>query len=419
MNSNDVKLCIHQAADTIGGNCIEIVAPSGERLLLDAGRPLDAPDGEKTQIPLTLNTESPTLGIILTHSHLDHYGLLESLPEEWPVYCGKGTKMLMNLRDNVKQTCNIWENRKRIEIGPFNITPYLIDHSAFDAYAILIDVNGKRIFYSGDFRAHGRKSYLTKDIIEKPLKDIDVMIMEGTNLMADEAHHSPTLTEEELEQEFINIFNETKGRVFISYASSNIDRVVTIYKACINSRRIFVPDLYTIFLLMNLKSYSVGIPQPEWQCHGVNRIRPVVTKKMMDHVNKLYKGDLVEDLKKIGVPMSANKLTSNHHKWAIMAKKSLINDFKIKGVIPNKDDAWIWSMWTGYLEEEDDMKEFLAPCKKLTLHSSGHATPEILRQFAEAIKPKMLIPIHGHTSEFTSDVFSNMCILHNGEWINI
>jgi hypothetical protein len=43
-----VRLCIHRAADAIGGNCIEIAASTGERLLLDAGRPLDTPEGEPT-----------------------------------------------------------------------------------------------------------------------------------------------------------------------------------------------------------------------------------------------------------------------------------------------------------------------------------------------------------------------------------
>ena len=44
-----------------------------------------------------------------------------------------------------------------IEIGPFRITPQLVDHSAFDAYALLVEADGKRVYYSGDFRAHGRK----------------------------------------------------------------------------------------------------------------------------------------------------------------------------------------------------------------------------------------------------------------------
>jgi hypothetical protein len=40
-----VTLTIHRAASEIGGNCIEVAVDSGERLLLDIGRPLDAARG--------------------------------------------------------------------------------------------------------------------------------------------------------------------------------------------------------------------------------------------------------------------------------------------------------------------------------------------------------------------------------------
>jgi len=41
--------------------------------------------------------------------------------------------------------------------GPFTVTPIPTDHSAFDAYMLLIEGAGKRILYTGDFRCHGRK----------------------------------------------------------------------------------------------------------------------------------------------------------------------------------------------------------------------------------------------------------------------
>lgn len=41
---NPVLLTIHRSAHEIGGNCIEIATQGGHRILLDAGRPLDAPE---------------------------------------------------------------------------------------------------------------------------------------------------------------------------------------------------------------------------------------------------------------------------------------------------------------------------------------------------------------------------------------
>jgi ribonuclease J len=55
-----------------------------------------------------------------------------------------------------------------------------MDHSAPDAYAFEIECDGKRLFYSGDFRAHGRKAKLFKNLLKNPPKKIDVLIMEGT-----------------------------------------------------------------------------------------------------------------------------------------------------------------------------------------------------------------------------------------------
>jgi hypothetical protein len=77
------------------------------------------------------------------------------LPGNWPVPSNG-----LNLKSEVS-----------LDVGPFKITPFLIDHSGYDAYSLLIEANGKRLFYSGDFRAHGRKASLTNvflDILHSP-----------------------------------------------------------------------------------------------------------------------------------------------------------------------------------------------------------------------------------------------------------
>lgn len=65
--------------------------------------------------------------------------------------------------------------QRDIEVGPFAITPHLVDHSGFDAYALEIEADGRRVFYSGDLRAHGRKSKLFESRVNNPPKKIDTM----------------------------------------------------------------------------------------------------------------------------------------------------------------------------------------------------------------------------------------------------
>ena len=40
-----LALTVHRGTQQIGGSCIEIAHPNGERLILDAGRPLDGSGG--------------------------------------------------------------------------------------------------------------------------------------------------------------------------------------------------------------------------------------------------------------------------------------------------------------------------------------------------------------------------------------
>jgi ribonuclease J len=420
---NSVKLCVHRAADIIGGNCIEIVAPSGERCILDAGRPLETPDNEPTPMPQSLSTDCPPLGVLLSHTHLDHYGLLDMLPDSWPIYCGEASKRLLSLYckkkfEYIDQSCKIWKHKETFNLGPFAVTPYLVDHSAFDAYALEIVVAGKRIFYSGDFRTHGRKGGLTEQLISSPPNYVDVLLMEGTSLAADTNREYQQKSESDLEDEFVELFKKTKGRVFVSWASSNVDRTVTLFRACKRSGRIFVPDLYCMLILTLLKNFSKGIPQPEWES---NSMCAVVTSRMMSYVNGLCKEDFVKYLKEFHAAMGAKWLAEKRDKWVIMARDKLLEDFKNKGVVPDENDAWVWSMWKGYLDDESSntIKGYFAPCKMEHIHCSGHASPESLLKFAKAVSPRMLIPVHGKAIEMQNRNFPNLRIAQDGEWIDI
>jgi len=168
-----VNLTVHRSTQSIGGNCIEISTSDGGRLLLDVGRPLDAPKEAKDLLPESLDRNGNIDGILISHPHQDHYGLLEEVPQHWPVYCGEAAGKLMRMTASIfgkgiQAELKHWESGKPTQIGAFTVTPYLTDHSAFDAYMLQIDVAGKRLFYSGDFRVHGRKAALVERLMKSP-----------------------------------------------------------------------------------------------------------------------------------------------------------------------------------------------------------------------------------------------------------
>jgi ribonuclease J len=165
-----LTLTVHRGTQQIGGSCIEIAHPDGDRLILDAGRPLDAPEGATGLLPASLDRNRPAT-VLISHPHQDHWGLVEELPPAWPIWTGSGSAKLIAITGDITRrplarTFETWNSRSGpFAIGPFTVTPLLTDHSAFDAYMLLVEGGGKRLLYTGDFRRHGRKSALVGRIV--------------------------------------------------------------------------------------------------------------------------------------------------------------------------------------------------------------------------------------------------------------
>ena len=418
------RICIHQAADKIGGNCVEIAANDGRRLFVDAGRPLELKLGQRASVPASLDLESPIEGLVLSHSHADHSGLLGELPGDWPLFCGEDTAVMLRFSQEFqknKRPLRTWERRNKpalIEAGPFRIKAFNIDHSAFDAYALLIEVDGRRIFYSGDFRGHGRKAALTDKLLKEPPADIDVMIMEGTNLRPAGEDSEPPRTEDDLQKDFEVIFRETKGRVFVSWSAGNIDRMVTLVKAGLKTGRRLAIDLYAALIWEEMGRFA-RLPALEPKTD----IRVATTAKLNNWLMKLGFDNPARHFIESKVAIPARALEENPAKWVVMVRNGLAKSGYAGKIFPTAEDAWVWSQWKGYLEDEDqtgDLKKFLAPCgEPRFIHSGGHATPELLRALAQAVKPRRLLPIHGQAWREHQTEFENLQILENGQWLEI
>ncbi|MDF3885844.1 MBL fold metallo-hydrolase [Cupriavidus basilensis] len=408
----EVRLTVHRATRQIGGNCIEISASDGSRLILDAGRPLDALEDAEGLVPATLDLAAPCQGVLISHPHQDHYGLIGALPATWPIYSGEAAAGLIRLTFEVAgksfdRTIGHWKSGQPMTLGPFRITPYLTDHSAFDAYMLLIEVADRRILYTGDFRTHGRKGKLVRWLMDNPPPALDVLLIEGTNLGSDK----PARTEDSLENDFVSLFKRTRGRVFVCWSSQNIDRTVTLYRACRRTERTLVVDLYCAHVLRTLAAHG-HIPQPEWES-----IKVVITSAFAAMYRAKGNAGFVNEMARHGI--AARRLAEEPSQWVTMVRPSLIRDYEWSGVVPTPDDAWSWSMWSGYLKEGDGARIqgwFEASGTPAThIHSSGHASPADLRAFAASMRAKAIVPIHGLAWDTDTGGFPPLTRLSDGE----
>jgi ribonuclease J len=409
-----MRACIHKGAKQVGGSCVELES-GGKHLLVDLGLPFDA-DLEETPLPVVegLTERAPgLLGILISHPHLDHYGLLAKISESVPVYIGAGAKRIVESsapffpnRVELKAS-NELEHLKPFPIGPFTITPFLMDHSAYDSYGFLIEADGKRIFYSGDFRGHGRKGKLLDALATSPPRDIDILLMEGSTIgRKNDATDYPS--EEDLEKKLAYLFSRASGMNLVWTSSQNIDRMLTLYRACRKTRKTLVLDMYSAHILRSLQDEQ--IPQPGWdgiQVYLPKALGRIVRDNELFDFAKSFPGRIYrEDFKK-----AARDLV-------FLFRPSMARDFEEADCLEGA--CLIYSLWPGYLKETR-LQWFAAWLEKRNIpirhcHTSGHAAIADLQRLAGALAPKRLVPIHSFEPDRYPDFFDNVVMKRDGEW---
>jgi ribonuclease J len=431
------ELTIHRGTHEIGGSCVELCSSSGNtRIIIDIGMPLVNTDmsffdwgtHHKSTLPQLLDdkilpsvdglyeNDNPSVSaVLLSHAHIDHYGFLRFVHSDIPLYMSIGTKSLAEvsnvfLNTSVKldrvKTFEMWQT---FRIGEFAITPYLMDHSAPDAAAFLIEADGQRIFYTGDFRGHGRKGVLLERLIKDPPLRISYLIMEGSMLGRDEGLFPDEIS---VEHALYDLIHSLKGLCYVFTSSQNLDRLVSIYRAARRSGKTLVIDLYTAFVLDKLSIISTSIPQFGWQ--GVRVLYAY------SHARKLANLDKTLLYKYKSAKIEFEEIRDNPNDKVLLAKDSRY----FRGLITKLKESGkaiaIFSMWHGYLERSD-LGEFLeskgVPITEI--HTSGHAYIRQLQTLANALRSRWVIPIHTFHPEKFCEMFPNVIQVEDGETISL
>ena len=84
-----MEITIHRGSHEIGGTCIQLSTEQSS-ILLDLGLPLSKVSKELDVAALTPDA------VLISHPHQDHFGLIEALKPDVPVYMGELGKNLIN-----------------------------------------------------------------------------------------------------------------------------------------------------------------------------------------------------------------------------------------------------------------------------------------------------------------------------------
>ena len=396
-----MKLKIHRGLGQIGGNIIEI-ATDTTKIILDCGRnlpPLDDPKADDNiEISGLTNGESIYDAVFITHYHADHCGLIGRVNADIPIYMSSETKTVLDIiadfiNTPLPRADRILKHSKEVIAGDIKILPLSVRHSAKGALAFLVEAQGQKLLYTGDFIDINETYY---PLIGK----IDILLCEGTNIGVRNG-----ITEEDVEKEAARIMLETKGQVFVLCSTTNIERVRRINNACKKSGRTIAVDPFMNTIIDRIGSVYM-LP--------VGFVPHFITEEKTPRTHK----HLISNIQTFSNAKTISKMTN----LTFMVRQTM-GDFikRLNKLSPLEGSTLIYSMWRGY---ENNTKEFTDLCcsvgmKIEYLHASGHVYREQLETAVMRLNPTILVPIHTENSEVFNEIHRNVIITPNHSFLSV
>ena len=216
-------------------------------------------------------------------------------------------------------------------------------------------------------------------------------------------------SETDIEQHLVDVFKSAKGLTLVHTSSQNIDRVVSIFRACRKTGKTLVIDLYTAVILE--ATGNKNIPHSDWPDIALyvpqsQRVQ-ILNNKWFDLLKSHSRNRIfIEKLQEIS--------TSS----VLLFRPLYMRDLEVADVL--KEAVYVYSQWEGYwkLDSYANLRNWLLRqgIPKVSIHTSGHASPVDLKRFAEALKPAKIVPIHTFMPEKYQEIYTNVEPHPDGEY---
>ena len=277
---------------------------------------------------------------------------------------------------------NTFRGGEAFTIGDIRIRPLVIDHSAADSYMFVIEAEGKHVLYTGDFRMHGLRHHILDQLVNTYIGEVDVLITEGTSLSRD----ADKYISEAAVLDDISSYIQDGKYVFVMCSSTNIDRIMGIWQN-MPTDKVLICDAYQ--------------------------------KRILDTVinNVYYESSLY---RRHDSPLVLNK--GSYPKYymdhgfvsLVRGTENFISQIK---EFPKDDVRIIYSMWTGYIEENLALKTLLETYPTYICHASGHVSKDDVIKCIELVNPDAIIPVHTDTPERLEELVPhrNVYIVNDNE----
>lgn len=324
------------------------------------------------------------LGLVLTHTHEDHFGaILDLWPRlKCPIYATPFSAAMLQAKCNgernpIKIPVTVVPVGGRVNIGPFDVEFVPVAHSIPESHALAIRTSAGTVLHTGDWKIDPTPVVgLPTD--EKRLREIGeegVLALVGDSTNAVRDGRSPSETE--VAATLTKLVKESRGRVAVTTFASNVARVRAVAMAAEAADREVVVigrAMERVALIAREAGYLDGI-KPFRSAQYYGHFPP-------DKVLALCTGSQGEP--RAALARIANDdhplVTLNKGDRVIFSSRTIPgNEKSVGGIINN--------LVTQGVEVITDREHLV--------HVSGHPRRDELRDMISWIKPEILIPVHG------------------------
>ncbi|MGV8830743.1 MAG: ribonuclease J [Devosia sp.] len=357
------------------------------------------------------------LGLILTHSHEDHYGaVLDLWPGfEKPVFATRFTAAMLAAKragdgivENVDLT--IMVPGKAFDLGPFTIEAINVAHSIPESNALLITTPIGRVLHTGDWKLDPTpvgNAPTDVDRLKKIGEDTSTplaLICDSTNALKD--GESPS--EAEVAGNLAAMIAEAPNRVAVTTFASNVGRVISIVRAAEKAGRQVVMSGRSLHRIMGIArelGMLEGLPplldQDAYRSIARNKIVLICTGSQGEAraaIARIARGDHPV----IALAAGDRMIFSS---WAIPGNEREVIDIQNQLI--------------------DQGVEVITANDGL-VHVTGHPRRGEMRQLYSWVKPTVLVPVHGepvhlkaHAKLGRESGIPTVCEARNGDMVRL
>lgn len=359
-------------------------------------------------------------GVLITHGHLDHIGGIPYIMPKIgnpPIYTSLLSAVMIKKRQEEfphapALNINVVSEKDKIKLGNLSIRFFATTHTIPDSIGIIIETPYGNIIFTGDLKVENKNSEpedFEKERFAKLGAENNLLLVADSTNVEKQGFSYP---EKEVQKNVKEIIAVAKGRVIIGTFASLFDRIIAIIEACEElgkkvaiEGRAMKTNIEIAKELGYLKTKrGTFITSDEIGSLPENQIVILATGAQGDEYAALM------------------RISQKEHKYIKIKKGDTV--LLSSSVIPGNEKA-VQRLKDNLARQGAKIVHYGVA----NVHSSGHSYQDEIIWVNKMLKPRFLLPVHGHQSmlrvhaDMAHDVIDmpekNIIVPENGTIIEI